>query len=187
MNPKREKPIIRAHREIAAVLRPGEIAVDATAGNGHDTLFLAKIVAERGRVVAFDVQPEAIASTQQRIETAGFQNVSLHLASHSTLAEHLQPDSVGAVVFNLGYLPGGDHSLITTAATTLSALRSATGVLRSGGLLTVVCYPGHPGGDGESAAVVAWADELTADFAVEIDRPDAAPPTAPFLILVHRR
>lgn len=183
---RRERPTARAHREIAAVLKAGDIAVDATAGNGHDTLFLAKSVGPSGRVHAYDIQQAAIDSSRSRVESAGWDNVSFHLASHAVMERHLAPGSAAAVVFNLGYLPGGDHELITAEAETLSALEAALRVLRPGGLLSVICYPGHPGGDTESAAVVRWTAGLPSGFAVEVDRPDDLPVTSPFLILVRR-
>ncbi|MDB6079001.1 MAG: rRNA methylase [Akkermansiaceae bacterium] len=186
MNERREKPTVRAHREIAAVLRPGETAIDATAGNGHDTVFLAQLAGEQGTVLSFDVQEAAITSSKQRIETFALKGVRFILASHATLADHASPGRVGAVVFNLGYLPGGDHSLVTTRDVTLVALDAALGLLRPGGILSVVCYPGHPGGDVESDAVVVWASSLGAGFEVEVDRPESIPRSSPFLVLVRR-
>lgn len=185
---QREKPTVRAHRELGAVLRAGDTAVDATAGNGHDTAFLASMVGRSGRVLAFDIQPEAIASSKRKIETFAWNHVQFVLACHSTLADHVPPERAAAIVFNLGYLPGGDHALITASATTLIALRAAAQLLRPSGLLTIVCYPGHEGGDAESAAVIDWAQALSpAAFEVEVDRPEELLRTSPFLILVRKR
>ncbi len=181
MNPP-ERPTARAHREVAAVLRPGDAAVDATAGNGHDTVFLAGLVGGTGTVIAFDVQAQAIASTRERLAAAGLlERVELVHGSHAGIAEHAAPGSVAAVMFNLGYLPGGDHSLITRREETLAALEAAMAVLRPGGLLTIVCYPGHPGGDEESAAVVAWGAKHGADV---FRRGDTLRP-APFLVVIR--
>ena len=121
-----ERPTARAHRELAALVREGDLVVDATAGNGHDTAFLAARVGERGRVLAFDIQADAIASARARVEALGLAGrVTFLHASHTTLVEHVEPGSVAAVVFNLGYLPGGDHSLITREEETLLALDQA--------------------------------------------------------------
>jgi SAM-dependent methyltransferase len=149
-----------AHEIAAGVLRPGDFAVDATAGNGHDTEFLAQAVGAWGRVVAFDVQETALAATRKRLEARGLdRRVALVLAGHEAMAEHLPQDwrgKVGAVFFNLGYLPGGDRGKVTRGETTLRALDAAVAWLRAEGLLSVVVYPGHPGGTEEAQAVRRW-------------------------------
>ena len=178
-----ERPTARAHRALAAVLRPGDLAIDATAGNGHDTVFLAEHVGETGRILAFDIQPEAIAATRARITDGGLASrVTLLLASHAAMAEHAAPGSAAAIVFNLGYLPGADHTIITRTPETLAALGQAFTILKPGGLLAIVCYPGHPGGDEESAAVLEWS---TCHSPEVIRREDTLRP-APFLILVQK-
>jgi len=177
-----ERPTARAHREIAAVVREGDLAVDATAGNGHDTVFLAKLAGETGRVLAFDVQEQAIASTRERLAAAALlERVTLVHGSHAEIAAHVARRSAAAVMFNLGYLPGGDHAVITRTPETLRALEGAVEVLGPGGVLTVVCYPGPAGGDEESAAVVAWAEKHGAEV---FRREDTLRP-APFLVLVR--
>ncbi len=166
-----------AHLLLADRLRPGAFVVDATAGNGHDTLFLAHLVGPTGHVLAFDVQAEALAATQARLEAAGIEpgRCTLVHAGHETLAEHLLVDWRGRVdagVFNLGYLPGGDKTRITQAETTLAALAVAVDHLSPGGLLTVAVYPGHEGGREEQRAVAAWAESLPARaFEVQLLRP----------------
>ena len=120
-------------------LLPGDLAVDATAGNGHDTHFLAQLIGPEGKVFAFDVQPEAIAATQRLLQRWGVPEACYQLigASHAEMVAHLPGDAEGriaAVIFNLGYLPGGDKSVITRAETTLPAVRAALELLRPGGL-----------------------------------------------------
>lgn len=183
-----ERPTVQAHREVAAVLRVGELAVDATAGNGHDTVFLAERVGPTGRVLAFDIQAAAIEATRARLAAAGLaERVGLVLGSHGDLAQHVAPGGVAAVMFNLGYFPGGDHAVITRTADTLRALGAAVAALRPGGILTVVCYPGHPGGEEESAAVVDWAESLDPGcFAVAVHRRGATLKPAPFLVKATR-
>ena len=182
-----ERPTVRAHREAAVVIRDGDRAIDATAGNGHDTVFLAARVGECGEVLAFDIQAEAIASARARVDAAGFAGrVRFVRASHATLADHAAPGSVAVVLFNLGYLPGGDHAVVTREEETLRALAAALSALRPGGLLSVVCYPGHPGGDREGEAVVSWAKALGPSFFVEVDRRCDTLRPAPFLVLVRR-
>jgi SAM-dependent methyltransferase len=183
-----ERPTARAHRELAEVLREGDIAIDATAGNGHDTAFLAARVGELGKVIAFDIQAEAIASAKARIEALGLtRRVTFIEASHATMADHVAPDSAAAVVFNLGYLPGGDHSLITREEETLPALNRALVALKAGGLLAIVCYPGHAGGDAESEAVLKWSEGLkNSVYHTETIRREGTLRPAPFLVMVRK-
>ncbi len=138
-------------------LRPGDHAVDATAGKGHDTRFLASRVGSAGRVDGFDIQPEALAATAARV--AGLPQVRLHLAGHERMGEFVE-GRVAAVLFNLGYLPTGDKSRITRPATTLAALDAAMELLDEGGLLSVVVYPAHAGGAEEAEAVECWFASL---------------------------
>ncbi len=179
------RPTALAHLLLHRVLREGDHAIDATAGNGHDTLFLAGAVGASGRVQAYDIQPAAIAGTRERLRSAGMlDRVELREETHRHLASHAAPGSVAAVMFNLGYLPGQDHETITHAGETLAALDAAATVLRPGGSLSVVCYPGHPGGEDEAAAVENWmlaraaeGWQVTRHGAIGTRRP------APFLLL----
>ncbi len=155
-----KKPLLFARELVAGVLKDGDLAVDATCGNGHDTLFLAGLVGQAGRVLAFDIQEEAIVSTKERLSAAGVDSrVMLIRSCHTGLAEYLD-SPVGAVMFNLGYLPGGDHSTVTGADTTLPALRAALAALSRGGVITLIIYTGHPGGKEEYEALVAYALSL---------------------------
>lgn len=159
-----------AQRAIRAVLEPGKRAIDATAGNGHDTLFLARSIAPGGRVISLDIQPEAIAATTERLGAAGLvQSVDLQQVGHQHLSEVVPPDWVGtvsAIMFNLGYLPGSDKRIVTGRETTLPALASALPLLSHQGLLSIVVYPGHRGGDLEAAAVERWARSLSETWTV---------------------
>ena len=142
-------------------LQPGDWVVDATVGNGHDTVWLAHIVGPSGRVFGFDVQAAALTATAQR--TANLPQVTLIHSGHQHMAATLPAAAAGqlaAVMFNLGFLPGADKAIITHTATTLAALQQATDLLAVGGQITVVRYPGHPGGADEAAAVHAWARQL---------------------------
>jgi tRNA A58 N-methylase Trm61 len=146
-----------ARHWVREVLCEGDLAIDATAGNGHDTLFLAECVGPSGRVLAFDIQAGAVEATRERLERAGcLQRVCIHHASHARMVEFVELATARVVMFNLGYLPGGDHTIITEPAETLTALEAAAACLMPGGVLSVVCYPGHPGGDEEAAHVENW-------------------------------
>lgn len=153
-----------AQQTLEYSLRAGDIAIDATAGNGHDTLFLAQQVGPGGQVHAFDIQPAAISATRQLlVQQACEPVVTLYNASHDRLLELLPAAcraSVSAIMFNLGYLPGSDKSRITTAATTLPALEQSLQLLKAAGKLSIMLYPGHPGGDAEAEAVINWAENL---------------------------
>jgi predicted methyltransferase len=145
---------------ISEALSPGGTAIDATAGNGYDTLFLARQVGPRGKVYAFDIQAEALQNTELLLQEAGvLDRVVLLQSSHEKL-EELAPAPVDAVIFNLGYLPGGDHNLVTTSETTTIALKAALKMLKPGGRIGLVIYTGHPGGQEELAAVEGIANFL---------------------------
>ena len=153
-----------AHSLLQSRVNSGDWVIDATAGNGHDTLFLAHLVMPGGRVFAFDLQAEAITSTRARLIAADALAVcTLIHDSHHHLGLRLPAEAKGrlaAVVFNLGWLPGHDKTCITKTDTTLAAVQVALEWLRPGGLLTIVAYPGHLGGDVESQAVATWATSL---------------------------
>ena len=155
-----------AHRAVASALAVAAtgFAVDCTAGNGHDTLFLAGQLGEHGQVWAFDVQEAALRNTRARLSVAGLERrVSLIAQGHESLAAHLPPrihGQVAAIMFNLGFLPGSDRSRVTRGQTTLAALESSLGWLAPQGLLSVHCYTGHAGGDEESKQVYRWFKNL---------------------------
>lgn len=168
-------------------VRPGDLALDATCGNGQDTLLLAELVGETGQVWAFDVQPRAIAATKNLLEREGrLPPVVLVEVGHERLSEYV-PSGLSAAVFNLGYLPGGEVSLITSPENTTSALRQAASLLKPGGIMTIALYTGHPGGSEEAAAVEEWGAALSPrEFNVWCDRQLNRPAVAPYLVLVER-
>jgi hypothetical protein len=164
-----------AHAAVKSILLLGEIAIDATAGNGHDTRFLLECVGTRGRVFTFDLQPEALTRTANLLACA--KNLTLFARDHAEMRDaipHELHGRVGAVMFNLGYLPDSDHSFTTQPASTLQAISAALELLRSGGVLTVLAYPGHPGGAEETEAVAKLLSELPEAFEVrEVGSRDA--------------
>ena len=121
----------------------GSTAVDCTAGNGHDTCFLASLCGESGHVYAFDIQASALASAAALLEKEGLsRRVTLIRDGHEHLLSHVS-GPVDAVMFNLGWLPGGDKSVTTLWDTTREAVSAGLSILRKGGLMTVCVYPGH--------------------------------------------
>ena len=157
-----------ARQSAGAVLEPGALAIDATVGNGHDTLFLATRVAPSGRVAGFDIQPQALQTTRTRLEQAGLaERVTLFPCGHQFMFDRVPADwhgRVSAVMFNLGYLPGSDKIVSTLPTTTLPALDQALLLLRAGGLLSLLVYRGHPGGATEANAVLGWLDQLHSEY-----------------------
>ncbi|MEI6537722.1 MAG: class I SAM-dependent methyltransferase [Verrucomicrobiaceae bacterium] len=153
-----------SHALLAPRLHAGDVVIDATAGNGHDTLFLARHVLPGGKVFAFDLQAAALEKTRTRTE--GCEGVVLIHAGHERMEEFLPRELHGGIrafMFNLGWLPGSDKACTTRADTTLEALNKAVQWLAEGGMITVVCYPGHEDGNTEADAVEAWAALLPAD------------------------
>jgi len=154
----------QVHQTLAEAIQPGDMVVDATMGNGHDTLFLAQRVGPAGRVYAFDVLPEALEETRQRLLHNGLlDRTALLLTGHENLAAHIAPEycsMVRVVMFNLGYRPGGDKRATTATESTLAALDAALAILASDGRISIVAYSGHPGGREETEAVKQWAGGL---------------------------
>ncbi len=141
-------------------IRPGDTVVDATCGTGQDTVALARAVGDEGTVYAFDIQKTAISLTEARLQSHGITNVRLKAQSFVTMDKYVPENNAAAVVFNLGYLPGGDHSITTTADTTLKGLECALRIIRPGGIVTVVMYDGHEKGAEEKKAILEWAEKL---------------------------
>ncbi|QHJ71758.1 class I SAM-dependent methyltransferase [Planococcus halotolerans] len=135
----------------------GDRVIDATAGNGHDTLFLAQLAGDAGKVYAFDIQEEAVRATKERVKDYG--NVDVILDSHTNIAQYVS-EEIAAAVFNLGYLPKGDHSIITKSATTLAAITQCLELLKETGLVAIVIYSGHDGGSEERDAVMDFVSQL---------------------------
>ncbi len=150
-----------AREVLEKALAPGDAAIDATMGNGHDTLFLCESVGPEGRVYAFDLQPAAVQRTEERLREAGvWGRAKLFCLGHEHMREQV-PEPVRAVVFNLGWLPGGDHSVTTRWETTHEALLAALDLLLPGGVLVVCAYPGHPEGDRERLELTAFLSGLS--------------------------
>lgn len=176
-----------SHLFLRERIRPGDRVVDATCGNGHDTLFLAELVGAEGRVFAFDVQKQALEKTRQLLAEHGcLERVQLFHAGHEELAARVT-EPVQGVVFNLGYLPGSDKGCITRSETTIAALEQAAAMLVRGGILVVVAYPGHEGGDQEAAVVDQWFQSLPPrNFNAWSSRQANRKPTAPYVLVAGK-
>lgn len=165
MNEQNDRFVLRNARHLAAdymrrTIREGDAVVDATMGNGKDTLFLCDLVGSGGHVYAFDVQREAVERTAQRVGEAGYeQRCTLLLAGHETMKSHV-PAGVRAVMFNLGWLPGAEHIVTTRTDTTLAAVLAALDLVCPGGIVSVCVYPGHEEGTRELHALLELAASL---------------------------
>ena len=147
---------------LAAHLPHPKLCIDATCGNGGDTAFLCGLTAPTGRVLAFDVQPEAIRSTRARLEQADVpaDRYSLICGSHADLLQYVQPGTADAVMFNFGWLPGADHGVFSTAQSSIPALQAALQAVRPGGIVSAILYSGAVIGSDEKQAVLRFLRAL---------------------------
>ena len=147
---------------LAAHLPHPKLCIDATCGNGGDTAFLCRLAGPEGRVLGFDIQPEAIASTRKHLEQLGVpaSRYELHCQSHADLLQVVQPGTADAVMFNFGWLPGADHSVFSTADSSIPALEAALTALRPGGVLSAILYSGRVIGTGEKQSILGWLRAL---------------------------
>ena len=176
------RPLEMAHQFLEEVIGPRDTVVDATMGNGHDTLFLAK---RAGHVVAFDVQEEALFQTRARLAEAGYDNVTLVHQGHEKVDEYV--DQVRAAVFNLGYLPAADKSVITRPDTTVTAIAKLLDRLELGGRIAIMVYYGHEGGREEKDAVLDFVRALPQkEVTVAIYQTINQVNTPPFLIMLEK-
>jgi 16S rRNA C1402 N4-methylase RsmH len=143
---------------------PGDIAIDATCGNGNDTLFLSKLVGKNGQVFAFDIQEQAIEKSKLRLaENQADDNVTFFHASHDEMIKQLSDLAIGktsAAIFNLGYLPGSDKSITTKGTSTIDAIKQLLQILKPEGIIILVIYHGHEEGKREKDLVLDFVKNL---------------------------
>lgn len=176
-----------AHLFLGKLLRPGQVVVDATAGNGNDTLFLARMVGDQGLVYAFDIQGRALENTKALLkENNCLSQVRLINDGHENVSQYVKPP-VHGFVFNLGYLPGGNKEIKTTAHSTISALRQCFELLAEEGVVSIVAYPGHEHGDAEADAIEELLNGLPSPpwYVLSWKRVNCQG-KAPYLLLAHK-
>ncbi|XP_009593120.1 tRNA (mnm(5)s(2)U34)-methyltransferase, chloroplastic isoform X1 [Nicotiana tomentosiformis] len=191
----RKKATEVAHYVWKQVVQKGDAVVDATCGNGYDTLALLRMVADnagRGRVYGMDVQKIALESTSSLLDQFASQDekelVELFVMCHSQMEDIVPNDvAVRLVAFNLGYLPGGDKKLITRSETTVLALEAAKRLLAPGGLISIVTYVGHPGGREEFEKIEGFASGLPVESWNCCKLQLLNRPLAPILIFLFKR
>lgn len=145
------------HQFLQHLLQPGGFFVDATCGNGGDTEFLCRLAGEQGRVLALDLQQQAVENTNNRLQKAGLSHIGKAIQlDHAMLHTLVEPMSVDGIVFNFGYLPGADHALFTTPKSSLPAVTAALQALRPGGVLAACLYSGGPNGTEEKDTLLAF-------------------------------
>jgi 16S rRNA C1402 N4-methylase RsmH len=141
-----------AHQLLEASVLPGDTAIDATCGNGNDTLFLSQLTGDTGHVLAFDIQRQAIENTKQLLKKHHCTNTDVIQDSHAHLGKYITAETkghIGGAIFNLGYLPKSDKKIITHGESTIKALDTILHLLKKDGLAVLVVYHGHEGGKQE--------------------------------------
>lgn len=177
-----KRPIQVSHAFLEEVITKEDIVVDATMGNGHDTLFLARLAK---KVYAFDIQEQAIEQTTKRLAEAKLDNVELFLTGHENVDQYVE--SIKAAIFNLGYLPSADKTVITQPHTTIQALEKLCQRLVAGGRIAVMIYYGHAGGDVERDAVLDFVSQLPQqEFTVALYKTINQINQPPFLVMIEK-
>lgn len=157
---KLQRVLQYAQHLLNEAIEEGDTVVDATAGNGHDTLFLAQLVGDHGQVFAFDIQKEAVDATLHRLLDNALEHRAVVLKDgHENVGKYVDKP-VSAAIFNLGYLPGSDHGVVTKPNTTIQAIEELLKLLKVGGMIILVIYHGHEGGKVEKDAVIEYVSAL---------------------------
>lgn len=176
-------------RVIAAHVKEGDLCIDATAGRGNDTAFLCELTGERGLVTAFDIQQEALDSTERLLSERGLlSRANLVLDSHSNMDKYAEQGSISCITFNFGWLPGGDHGVHTNKDTSIEAVKKALELLKPGGLVSMVLYYGRDTGFEEKDALLEFvktvdSERFTVITAEFTNRPNC-PPIPVFIVAI---
>lgn len=149
-------------------VKPGDIVIDATCGNGNDTLFLSKLVGEKGNVFAFDIQEEAINNTKHKLDIEKLNNVTLYQTGHENIITTIPTKYFGNIsgaMFNLGYLPGGDKTITTTGKTTIKAICDLLNIMKVNGIIVLIIYHGHEEGKKEKHELLSYLQTIDQKYA----------------------
>lgn len=150
-----------AHHLLEESVEHGETVIDATCGNGNDTLFLSEVVGENGRVIAFDIQKQAIETTSRLLKENDRTNVTLVHDSHARMYRYVSSQAtIGGAIFNLGYLPRSDKTVITKPESTIEAIDKIIPLLKEKGMIILVVYHGHEGGKDEKEEILKHIIQL---------------------------
>lgn len=141
----------------------GGFYIDATMGKGNDTLLLCQLAGEEGKVLAFDVQEKALDATKKRLEEHGvLERAKLVLDGHEHMDQYAENNSADVICFNFGYLPGGDHTVATSASTSIEAVKKGMQILKKGAMMSLCIYSGGDTGFEEKEALLAYLKKLPA-------------------------
>jgi tRNA A58 N-methylase Trm61 len=161
---KLERVLSFAKTLLEKTISPGDIAIDATLGNGHDTLYLANLVGSNGKVYGFDIQEQAVSNSRERLcQNQMLERTVLFQQGHEQILELIPADHHGkitAAIFNLGYLPGSDKSIVTKPNTTISAVQQLLQIMAPGGMIVLVVYHGHPEGAKEKEELMSFVQNI---------------------------
>ena len=161
-------------------LRKQDYAIDATCGNGFDTLMLSKL---SKKVFAFDIQKDAINSTKKLLNKNNIYNVVLINDSHEYINKHLKEyiGKISIIIFNLGYLPKGNRTIMTNYKTTIKAVKISLLMLNKKGKILITCYP-HEEGKRESKAIIKYIKDNNIKYNIYHNTNNT---NAPFLIEIY--
>ncbi len=178
-----------AHGFMKQYIRQGDHCIDATAGRGHDTVFLAEAVGDCGRVTAFDIQQEALDSTKALLCEKGLADrVELILDSHAEMARYVAPETIACISFNFGYLPGGDHNICTRAESSIPAIEAGLRLLKDGGIMSLCIYYGKDTGFAEKDALLDFLKTIDSkQYTVLITDFANRPNNPPIPVLIWKR
>ena len=147
------------HEFLKQHVAPGAFCIHATAGTGRDTALLCRLAGGSGRVLAFDIQPDATAQTKALLAAEGL-NAEVILDTHAHMEQYAAPETVDCVVFNFGRLPGGDPAVFTRAESSVAAINAGLRLLKPGGVMAIALYYGKENGYGERDAILAHLQTL---------------------------
>lgn len=177
---RRAHQLIKEHFEDPS--RPKGLAIDGTCGNGFDTEFLCRQGFDK--VIGFDIQTQALEATKTRLQQAGFEQAELHQKSHEQIG-NLIGEPIDCAMFNFGYLPHGDKSITTLANSSLAAIEHTLERLRPSGVISLLCYPGHPSGAIETQTIESFLTTLTDPWTVIQEKAFSEHHRAPRLYMIR--
>lgn len=176
------------HSLIECFCEKAEFCIDATMGNGFDTLFLCRLSDPEGKVLSFDIQEKALANTAELLEKEGCaERVELVMDSHENIDKYAELETADVIMFNFGYLPGGDHSLSTRANTSLTAVKKCLDILKSGGIMSLCIYSGGDSGYEEKEALLEYIRSLDHKKYIVITHEFANRPNDPPLLVLIKK
>lgn len=170
-------------------IRRGSCAVDCTMGNGHDTLWLSGEMGPDGHVWAMDIQQAAVDSSEKLLcAEAKYENYTLICGSHENILVYVPSDrDICVIMFNLGWLPGGDHSKTTLRTSTLPAVKGAVQLLGDDGIILIAVYPGHPEGAAEGEMLEEYFSTLDRRVWCATKVRIVNSPTSPYFFAVEKK